>query len=90
MVSIAVSAKDKQAQRKETWLQMDRLSLRACYWFSTCHVVVGLSTQLIATTALLIALVSLKPVAVAIAAVLFIAPVAASMVERRTALLMKN
>ncbi|KAM3498011.1 hypothetical protein MY10362_008653 [Beauveria mimosiformis] len=58
--AIAVSAEEKQAQRKETWLQMDGLSLRACYWFSTCHVVVGLSTQLIATTAVLIALVGWK------------------------------
>ncbi|KAM3498013.1 hypothetical protein MY10362_008655 [Beauveria mimosiformis] len=66
--AIAVSAEEKQAQRKETWLQMDGLSLRACYWFSTCHVVVGLSTQLIATTAVLIALVGWKSVAVAIAA----------------------
>ncbi|OAA37332.1 ABC transporter, transmembrane domain, type 1 [Beauveria brongniartii RCEF 3172] len=88
--AIPVSAEDKQAQRKETWLQMDGLSLRACYWFSTCHVVVGLSTQLITKTAVLIALVGWKSVAVAIAAVLLIAPVTASMVERWTALLIKN
>ncbi|KAM3484424.1 hypothetical protein MY8738_002276 [Beauveria namnaoensis] len=86
----AVSAEDKQAQRKETWLQMDGLSLRACYWFSTCHVVVGLLTQLISTTAVLVALVGWKSVAVAVAAVLLIAPVTASMVERWTALLIKN
>ncbi|KAH8717299.1 ABC transporter ATP-binding protein/permease VMR1 [Beauveria bassiana] len=86
----AVSAEDKQAQRKETWLQMDGLSLRACYWFSTCHVVVGLLTQLIATTVVLVALVGWKSVAVAIAAVLLIAPITASMVERWTALLIKN
>ncbi|EJP70387.1 ABC transporter [Beauveria bassiana ARSEF 2860] len=86
----AASDEDKQAQRKETWLQMDGLSLRACYWFSTCHVVVGLLTQLIATTAVLVALVGWKSVAVAVAAVLLIAPVTASMVERWTALLIKN
>ncbi|KAM3542454.1 hypothetical protein ARSEF1564_004672 [Beauveria bassiana] len=73
--AIAANAEDKQAQRKETWLQMDGL---------------GFNIKLIATTAVLVALVGWKSVAVAIAAVLLIAPVTASMVERWTALLITN
>ncbi len=63
-------------------------SARACSAFPICYKVVGLLTQLVSTTAVLVALVGWKSVAIAIAAALSITPLTTVLMKRWTALLL--
>ena len=64
-------------------------SARACSAFPICYRVVGLLTQLISTTAVLVALVGWKSVAIAIAAALSITPVTTVLMKNWTAFLLR-
>lgn len=83
--TITLSAEEKEAQSMATLLHMNALSARACSAFPILHRVVGLFTQLIFTTVVLIALVRWQSVAIAIAAALSITPLTMEFMNRWTA-----
>ncbi|OAA77619.1 ABC transporter, transmembrane domain, type 1 [Akanthomyces lecanii RCEF 1005] len=85
--TIPVSPEDREAKSIAILLYMNALSARACSAFPICYKVVGLLTQLVSTTAVLVTLVGWKSVAIAIAAALSITPLTTIFMKRWSALL---